>query len=63
MEVYLERTKERKKAEAKTVKELLEMLKINPTTVIVVVNGEAVTEKRNLSEVDKVTIMSVVSGG
>ncbi len=63
MEVYIERTKETKKAHAKTVKELLETLKINPTTIIAVVNGEAVTEKMKLSEEDKVTIMSVVSGG
>lgn len=63
MEVTIERTKETRKINARTVNELLEKLKINPATVIPVVNGEAVTEDRRLSTKDKVVIMSVVSGG
>ena len=63
MRVTIERTGERKEAKAKTVKELLKKLKINPTTVIAVVNGEAVTEDAKLNPKDEVLIMSVVSGG
>ena len=44
-------------------KELLQKLKINPTTVITVVNGEAVTEDAKLDPKDDILIMSVVSGG
>lgn len=63
MRVTIERTGGKKEAKAKTVKELLGKLKINPTTVITVVNGEAVTEDAKLNPKDEVLIMSVVSGG
>ncbi|MFH0752789.1 MAG: MoaD/ThiS family protein [archaeon] len=63
MKVYIEKTKEKKEINSKTVAELLEKLGINPTTVIAVVNGEAATEDAELSAEDEITIMSVVSGG
>lgn len=63
MEVKIDRTGEEKESHSKTVKELLKELNLNPTTVIVVVNGDAVTEDAKLQEKDKVRILSVVSGG
>ena len=63
MKVTIERTGEKKEIKARTVKELLQKLKINPTTVITVVNGEAVTEDAKLDPKDDILIMSVVSGG
>ena len=63
MKVYLEKTNEHKKVEAKTVGELLTKLKINPTTIIVVRNNELVTEYEKISSKDEIKILSVISGG
>ncbi len=63
MEIYIEQDDRKVEASAKTVKELLEKLKINPTTVIVVRNNELVTDKVKLNKNDKIKILSVISGG
>lgn len=63
MEVLIEKENKKVKKEAKNVEELLKKLKINPTTVIVSVNDELVTEDYKLNKKDKVKIMSVISGG
>ena len=49
--------------EAKTVKELLNKLNINPTTVIVSRNDHLVTEEVKLKEEDDIKIIPIVSGG
>jgi len=46
-----------------TAKELLEQLKINPVTVIVVKNDELVTLDEKLADKDFVRILEVISGG
>ena len=46
-----------------TVLELLQHLKINPETVIVVRNNEVITEKELLHDKDKIELLSVISGG
>ncbi|MBS3136430.1 MoaD/ThiS family protein [Candidatus Woesearchaeota archaeon] len=43
--------------------ELLAELKINPTTVILVRNGEVTLPEETLSNKDDIVIISVVSGG
>ena len=63
MKIYIEKTNESKDIKAKTVKELLEKLKINPTTVIVTRNNELITEEEKIKETDKIRILSVISGG
>ncbi len=63
MEVFIEREDKAKEVKAKTVKELLSKLKINPITVLVAKNNELVTEDAKLSDKDKVKIISVISGG
>ncbi len=63
MKVYLEKTNEHKEVEAKTVKELLTKLKINPTTIIVTKNNELVTEEEKLSSKYEIKILSVISCG
>ncbi len=63
MNVYLEKTDEYKEVEASSIKELLEKLKINPTTVIVTKNNELVTEDEKISKKDEIKILSVISGG
>lgn len=63
MKVYIEKTNEFKELEVKNVNELLLKLKINPTTVIVTVNDELVTEDFKINDKDKIKLLSVISGG
>jgi len=46
-----------------TGKHLLEKLKINPSSVILVKNDEVILEDEILENADKIKILSVVSGG
>lgn len=63
MKVFIEREDKVKVLKAKTVKELLKKLGINPITVLVSKNNELVAEDEKLSDDDDVKIISVVSGG
>ena len=46
-----------------TVQELLQQLKINSETVLVIRNKEVLTEEESLKENEKIDILSVISGG
>ncbi|HIH25432.1 MoaD/ThiS family protein [Candidatus Woesearchaeota archaeon] len=64
MKIFIERTNEHKEVkEASTVKELLKILDINPTTVIVARNNELITEDSKLDKNDSIKLISVISGG
>ncbi len=64
MEIQIDKPKKSIKKEFNgTVNELLKELKLNKETVIVVRNGELVTEEEILKNNDKIKILSVVSGG
>jgi sulfur carrier protein ThiS len=63
MKVYIEKENKCLNMVADTVEELLNRLKINPTTVIVSKNGSLVIGSEKLSPDDEVKIFSVVSGG
>ncbi len=63
MKVYIEKTNEHIDIKAKSVKELLDKLKINPTTVLVSRNNKLVSGDIKVNENDEVKIISVVSGG
>ena len=64
MEVFIEKTNERKKLKfSGTVGALLKKMKLNPESVIVVKGRTVVTEKDRVSDKDSVEILSVVSGG
>ncbi len=63
MKIYIERINEYKEVEASTIKEVLEKLKINPTTVLISKNNELVTEDAKLNENDEIKLLSVISGG
>jgi sulfur carrier protein len=63
MKVYIEREDRELKIKAKTVKEVLQKLKINPVTVIVAKNNELVTDDTKLHDNDEIKIISVISGG
>lgn len=64
MKVFIERTDEKKnmKFEGKALA-LLQKLKINPVTVVIVKNNQVVTEQELLNNKDTVEILSVISGG
>ena len=63
MKVYIERTNEYKEVEANTIKEVLEKLKINSTTVLISKNNELVTEDAKINDKDEIKLLSVISGG
>lgn len=63
MKVFIERTNEYKETEAKTIKELLNQLKINPTTIIITKNNELIAEDSEIKENDEIKLLSVISGG
>ena len=64
--VLFEKGDVRKTVEAQkgqTIESFLKKLKINPQTVIVVKNGEVVTEQEILRDKDELKILSVKLGG
>lgn len=64
MKIYIE--KEDKLLELtniENISELLNNLKINPSTVITVKNNEVVLEDEQLEDTDEIKILSVISGG
>ena len=63
MKVYIEGERKYKNVDGKTINDILSKLKLNPTTVLVAVNNELVTEDYKLKKTDKVKIISVMSGG
>jgi thiamine biosynthesis protein ThiS len=64
MELFMEKTGENKKMKfSGSVASLLAKLKQDTESVIVVKNNTVVTEDEEISETDKVKILSVISGG
>ena len=64
MKIYIEKDNRHISEDtACTTRELLESLKINPSTVIVVKNGTVVLDDELLETKDDIQILSVVSGG
>ena len=63
MKVFIEKENETKEIKAKTIQEVLGKLKINPVTVLTVVNGELVTQDKKLSNKDEVKLLAVISRG
>lgn len=63
MKVYIEKQDKLIELEAENVKDLLDALKINPSTVIIVKNNEVVLLDEQLNEDDDIKILSVISGG
>jgi len=47
----------------RTVKALLESMKINPVTVIVSRDNNIITEDEEVNDKDKIRLFSVISGG
>ena len=61
--VFIEKENKTVNVEAKTVKEIIEKLKINKEVVIISKNNELVTEDSKVSKNDKIKLLSVISGG
>ncbi len=61
--VFIERENRNINVKAGNVKELLKNLNISKEVVLVVKNGVLVTEEEDLSDNDKVELISVISGG
>ena len=64
MDVFVEKENYHKKFRfSGNAEELLTKLDINPETVLIVKNGELITEKDNIRDKDSVKLLSVISGG
>ncbi|MBT3395276.1 thiamine biosynthesis protein ThiS [archaeon] len=63
IKVFDEKSKQNIEIEANTIKEISEKLNIGLGEVIIVKNGELVTEKAILKDQDELKFLSVVSGG
>ena len=64
MNIFIERTKTKKKVKYKgKVQGLLKLLVINPGTVLVTKDNVLLTEEDILKDTDTVKILSVISGG
>ncbi len=64
MKVYVERSDESIELSFEgTAKELMDELDVNPEAVLIVRNGDVVTEDAELSDDDEVEFRSIVSGG
>lgn len=65
MKVYLEKDNKSVNVKKKKISgnALLEFLKINPSSVILVKNGEVVLDDEIFEDKDDIKILSVVSGG
>lgn len=65
MKIYLEKDNKSVDVNKKKItgKDLLEFLKVNPSSVILVKNDEVVLDDEIFTEKDDIKILSVVSGG
>lgn len=64
MKIFLERTQETKKLDfTGTAKELITMLGMNTEELLIIRNGELVTEDEQLENTDQIKLLSVISGG
>ena len=63
MKVFIEKENRYVDANAKDGRQLLELLKINPTTVILVRDDEVILEDEPLESEQEIKILSVISGG
>ncbi len=63
IKVFDEKSKQNVEIEANTIKEISKKLNISLGEVIIVKNGELVTENTTLKDQDELKFLSVVSGG
>jgi sulfur carrier protein ThiS len=61
--VFIESEHKKVKINAKNVKEALEILNINPETVLIVKNNEIILLNELLKDDDEIKILNIMSGG
>lgn len=61
--VFIERENKTTKVKADNPKEVMDLLKINPETVLIVRNNELITAEDKLEDNDELRLLSVISGG
>lgn len=61
--IFIEKENKKTNIKAKTPKEAMELLDINPETVLIVKNNELVLDNENLNDNDELKFLSVISGG
>jgi sulfur carrier protein ThiS len=63
VKVYVDRLNIKKSLSAKSIKELIEKLKINENEYIIVKNNELVTVDAKIKDGDEIKFLTVISGG
>ena len=61
--VFIERENKTTNIKAKTAKQIMEILKINPETVLIVKNNELILSDDLLKDDDELKLLNVISGG
>ncbi|MCD4666781.1 MoaD/ThiS family protein [archaeon] len=63
IKVFIEKENQTKVVQASTPEKLLDILKINSETVLIVKNNELITLNEKLKNNDKIKIISIISKG
>jgi sulfur carrier protein ThiS len=63
VEVFIEKENKIKQVKENNLKAILDSLKINPETILIVKNDELITINTKINPKDKIKLLSVVSGG
>jgi sulfur carrier protein ThiS len=61
--VFLERTKETREIEISKYEDIFSRLNLNKEAMLVIRNNQLITEKTEIRDNDKITILPVISGG
>jgi len=61
--VYIEKENKTVNIKARNAKEAIEILKLNPETILIVKNNELVMPEENINDDDEIKFLSVISGG
>ena len=61
--VFIERENKNVNVKAKTAKQIMKILNINPETVLIVKNNELILAEDLLKDDDELRLLSVISGG
>jgi len=61
--VFLERTKETRQIEISSYEDIFSKLNLNKEAMLLIRNNQLLTEKSEIKDKDKITILPVISGG
>ncbi|MEK6841327.1 MAG: hypothetical protein AABX45_01905 [Nanoarchaeota archaeon] len=63
VKVFVERENKLIKINARTAKQIMEILKVNPETVLIVKNNELILADDLLKDDDELKLLSIISSG